>query len=249
MCVAVLAATAPAFAQSFGSGGSIGGSNFGSGSSMGGSSFGSGSSGSSSSGNFNLGNFSLGNTNTTPTRGSSNSNQVGAMSPIGPSYANGYYYGTLGSLTGTAGPLVSFPGTGSTGTAKFGQAMYTITTTTGVSKPSTSWGMTSVTISKSTAPSYTSSVGVSKAIPYVTQPNFRAPQVTPSQVEASLNTIIASSPRLADSRDTIQVSMDGPVVILRGLVADEEQRQIAADILRISPGVGEVRNELGIRRR
>jgi len=48
----------------------------------------------------------------------------------------------------------------------------------------------------------------------------------------------------AISSANIQVVVAGPTVILRGRVADENERRLAEGLVRLTPGVHEVRNEL-----
>jgi osmotically-inducible protein OsmY len=57
---------------------------------------------------------------------------------------------------------------------------------------------------------------------------------------------LARSTALSPGRD-INAALDGPVLVLRGTVADEHDRRIAEGIARLSPGVREVRNELKVR--
>ena len=48
------------------------------------------------------------------------------------------------------------------------------------------------------------------------------------------------------SRANIQMGMDGEAIVLTGLVADDRERQMAEALLRLTPGVRDVRNELEI---
>jgi hypothetical protein len=48
------------------------------------------------------------------------------------------------------------------------------------------------------------------------------------------------------SRANIQVGTDGRTVVLRGNVADERERRMAENMMRLTPGVRDVRNELNI---
>ena len=58
--------------------------------------------------------------------------------------------------------------------------------------------------------------------------------------------MIARSSSLASAR-SIQVLVDGGVVLLRGRVNDERERRLAENLVWLTPGVGEVRNELQVR--
>lgn len=60
-----------------------------------------------------------------------------------------------------------------------------------------------------------------------------------------LQQIIARSSSLP-SKETIRVLTNGPVVVLRGSVASEHERRMAEALLRVSPEVTDVRNDLTI---
>ena len=65
------------------------------------------------------------------------------------------------------------------------------------------------------------------------------PGVTQTDVEQ----ILARSTGLNPNR-AIRVAVDGPAIILRGTVASDYDRRLAEAMIRLSPGVYEVRNEL-----
>ncbi len=75
---------------------------------------------------------------------------------------------------------------------------------------------------------------------------FTPPPIVPSQLQANLQQVIARSSSLPSGRN-IQVVMDGPTVVLRGGVASERERRMAESLVRLSPGVRNVRNELEFR--
>jgi hypothetical protein len=96
-------------------------------------------------------------------------------------------------------------------------------------------------------------MGVRRAPAYVTALGFPPapgpsgqPMAAPfSPVVGQIQQAIASSSRLS-SRDGIQVLLDGPVVVLRGSVADDHDRRLAEALARLTPGVRDVRNELQV---
>jgi hypothetical protein len=67
----------------------------------------------------------------------------------------------------------------------------------------------------------------------------------PSGLQVNLQRLLSQSPALQASRD-IQVSMDGPTVVLRGRAADVQDRRLAEGMVRLTPGVHDVRNEMQI---
>jgi osmotically-inducible protein OsmY len=70
----------------------------------------------------------------------------------------------------------------------------------------------------------------------------------PSRFQLQLQDALQQSSRLsAESKAGITVAMDGPVVVLRGTVATPAEAQLAANLLALTPGVREIRNELTLR--
>ena len=73
------------------------------------------------------------------------------------------------------------------------------------------------------------------------------PKTTPAQIatnmQSDLRSVIDRSSSIANPRG-IEVSTDGAVVVLRGRVKDEEEAATAEGIIRLTPGVKGVKNEL-----
>ena len=246
-CVGLLLAAAPAFAQqrqsAFGTSGSFnstsiigGGSSFGSGGS-GGSAFGGSSSfggnmggGSAFGGNMGGGsafggNSAFGGTSGTTT-GRGGSTQVGATSFLGSSYANPLAMGLSGGS-----------GTTTTNTA-FGNAMYNLNTNrSGTATVSSSSGLQNSQFGAGynirRLPAYAATIKI-KDLP---------PPPSAAQVQNDLQTMFARSSDL-DRRDSVRVVMDGPVVVLQGQVADDDERRLVENMVRLTPGVHDVRNEV-----
>jgi hypothetical protein len=63
------------------------------------------------------------------------------------------------------------------------------------------------------------------------------------KLQKELPLVLARSSSL-HSRAGIQVALDGEVVVLRGQVADDHERSLAESLVRLTPGVAQVRNEL-----
>jgi hypothetical protein len=89
-----------------------------------------------------------------------------------------------------------------------------------------------------------SSIGVRRAPNYVVEPVFDVPErVLSGEPREDLQAVISRSSRLP-SRDSIRVTTEGGRVVLRGQVRDEREKRLAESIVRLTPGVREVRNEL-----
>jgi hypothetical protein len=85
-----------------------------------------------------------------------------------------------------------------------------------------------------------------------TSPSLLPPPVSPGQFQATLQSAITQSAALPSRKD-INVSVasinDQPIVVLRGTVATPEERKLAEDLLRLTPGVRVVRNEIQVQPR
>jgi hypothetical protein len=245
-CVGLLLAAAPAFAQrnsSFGSSGGFGTTSIGgSGGSMGGSggSMG-GFGGSTAGGNSFLGTGTGTGANSflgTGTGGTgANGGRGGATTQIGgTSFLGSYYSNPLAmGLSGTTGT------TGTT-TTTFGNPLYNLSNTgarTGTASVSSGGqsGQYGAGYNIRRLPAYAATIKI-KDLP---------PQPTATQVQgdlqAMLNQTLTQSSDL-DRRDAVQVVMDGPAVVLRGRVADDDESRLVENMVKLTPGVYQVRNEL-----
>jgi hypothetical protein len=258
--VALLVSALPALAQSSGGsrtggsglglssgglgGGGLGGSSGAGGSFIGGS-LGGGGLGSSGGGLGGGGGSFLGatsgSTGNTSSRGSGSGTQaVGTTTFLGPYYGNPLSMG----IANSSGTLPTSP--------TFGTALITVAGTGGTGGSSSTYGGlagsggtggASITSSTTTSGS---SVGIRRAPAYSTTLGFAYKPSAPTQAQADLRQAISNSSRLT-SRGTIRVDVEGPTVVLRGMVADDHERRLAEAMARLTPGVRELRNELGVR--
>lgn len=264
--LALLVGAGQTWAQSFGgSGGSSGGGSSGGSSSFGGSGSSMGSGGGSSSSSFlgtSTSNNFLGTSSTSTTN--TNSNGVGSTSFLGQNYATPVAQG-IGSATNSSGTTTT--------TTNFGTAIYqNLTTTTGSSgsggrsgSSSSSYGLGSSggsssrssfgsggtgtyrsgsSSSSSTTMPFATSAGTLRAPTYYAELGFaRAAPLAAGDMRSNLQAALANSNRLSRP-DQIAVDVNNGVTVLRGTVATERERNVAEAMVRLSPGVGEVRNEL-----
>ncbi|CAN5519555.1 hypothetical protein BH11PLA2_BH11PLA2_20190 [soil metagenome] len=166
----------------------------------------------------------------------------------------GSSYGSTGSSTGTTAGrsgTTGSTGSGITGTA-IGQGFGGTTGTTG--------GRTGTTGTTggfgSTNNRNTGSFGMSgnqqqagvivqqpTPIRYAVSVRFPTPAIVPGKMHSDLRESIGRSTFIANPGN-VNIAMEGPVVVLRGKVKDEEEARTAEGIVRLTPGVREVRNEL-----
>ncbi len=86
-------------------------------------------------------------------------------------------------------------------------------------------------------------IPLQRAISYTATLRFASPAIVPAQMQADLQTVIGRSSMIANP-SAINISMEGPIVVLRGNVKDEDEARTAEGMIRLSPGVKQVRNEL-----
>jgi BON domain len=90
-----------------------------------------------------------------------------------------------------------------------------------------------------------------RSVPYYVVVAPTMPVQTPTAavsggLAAEVKGVITRSTALRSNGD-IQVGAQGSEVVLKGTVADDRQRQLAEALIRLTPGVREVRNELQVR--
>src|SRR6516225_2261145 len=221
------------------SGGSFSGGSFSGGSFSGGSFSGGAFSGGSMSGSFSGGSFSgttsgtgrlgiggYGNTGTTY-------QGVSQTNPFASSYAN---------------PLAAGLSNG-TGNTRFGMPLFNVTTGTSGSFTGNVGGI-SGGISGQSAATFNAASGAHRTTPFVAGvelPSFQPPprpEVSRTQLE--VQGVLARSSALP-SKGNIRVAVEGATVVLRGTVADNRERLLSEAMIRLTPGVADVRNELRVR--
>ncbi len=86
-------------------------------------------------------------------------------------------------------------------------------------------------------------VQMPRAIAYPAQVRFPAPAVAPTRLQTDLRGILDSTPMLA-TPGNVQLQVDGSNVTLRGTVRDREEARLVEGLIRLTPGVRVIRNEL-----
>jgi hypothetical protein len=79
---------------------------------------------------------------------------------------------------------------------------------------------------------------------YTTSIGFKYQPPTPSKLLTDVQGVLARS---SDLPKTLGVALDGQTVVLRGQVADADQRRLAENLVKLTPGVQAVRNEVLVR--
>jgi hypothetical protein len=86
-------------------------------------------------------------------------------------------------------------------------------------------------------------VPLSRQIAYPAQVRFAAPPVAPVQLQTDLRGVIDRTSMLANPAG-VRVEVNGNAVVLRGVVRDDDEARLVEGLVRLTPGVGVIRNEL-----
>jgi len=158
------------------------------------------------------------------------------------------------------------PGTGTNTSKTFGQPLFNVSTS-GVYNTNTTGGggrgntpggalggragttnfgaggTGNITRAGSTASSNTNNPFRANAAPYTTRIAFVVTPPARDALRADLARTISQSVDLP-SRSGISVQMDGDIVVLQGQVSTNEERRVVESLVRLTPGVQTIRNEL-----
>jgi hypothetical protein len=153
---------------------------------------------------------------------------VSATNAFSTYYANPMAAGMLNSRSATFGQPV------------FGNITTGTTSALGTSglRPSSSFGGAIGTMNSA----YSSS---SQPARYVTSISLPYPRTAPSRLQVDLQGILQRSTALSASPG-IRVVMQGPVAVLTGRADSEHDRELAEAMMRLRPGVYDVRNEVQV---
>jgi BON domain len=141
------------------------------------------------------------------------------------SYGNPMYNGRPG--TSNASPTAG---------GGFGQPSFGMTTTTTTTTRPRTTGTATITYG---------AVGstIANQLSFATEVKFAAPPIKPTQMQLDLQGLVSRTSALKKPSD-VRVEVVGNMVILRGRVADDDERRTVEGMMRLEPGVHEVRNEL-----
>jgi len=233
-----------------------GGMNSFSGGSGGSSSGGGGFTGSSSSGSFtgSSGGFT-GSSSSGSFTGSSGGSFIGSNSSSGrgaSSYGSSSLFGPNSVNPYTKGsPLTNYA-------QSFGKPLYTYGTGTGfgssggfnsggLSGGTVSGGSTGLNQGRNSV--FVSTVGLTYAAPTLVtvppSPTTTPPTAAAAQLQGELQQMLARSTRLSNP-SAVAVAMDGSTVVLRGTVANDAEKRLTEGMVRLTPGVREVLNEIKV---
>lgn len=86
-------------------------------------------------------------------------------------------------------------------------------------------------------------VPLPRQIAYAAQVRFTVPPAPPTQLLTNLRGEIDRAPAIANPAG-VQIQVDGQTVILRGAVRDQDEARLVEGMVRLTPGVGPIVNDL-----
>lgn len=81
-------------------------------------------------------------------------------------------------------------------------------------------------------------------INYTAEIRFAAPPMAPTRLQADLRAAIDGTSMIASAKGVQVVTDEGNNVTLRGTVADDDERRLIEGVVRLTPGVRGIKNEL-----
>jgi hypothetical protein len=106
-----------------------------------------------------------------------------------------------------------------------------------------SYGMAGSPYGSSYGSGYPGSTGGMSSPRYVVSVEFAHPTITSGKLLEEVRTLLGRTQSL--SQDTkIQAVLDGGILVLRGIAADDHDRRLAESIVRLTPGVHDVVNQI-----
>jgi osmotically-inducible protein OsmY len=83
-----------------------------------------------------------------------------------------------------------------------------------------------------------------RPIAYTATPRFTSRALTPTLLRTEVVSIISNSTQIANAQGVQVDTADGGIVTLKGTVQDEDEARLIEGMIRLTPGVREVRNAL-----
>lgn len=171
---------------------------------------------------------------TAPSTFTNSGGKVAASNFLGPTYVELRSLGLLDKSRSAAAP------------AGLGNTVFATTGTGGAAgarATTTATGRTGGTGTGQTTDPGGQLVQLPRQIAYTAQLKFAVPPMPAPRLQADLRGVIDRA-GLSASPAGVQVLVDGNAVVLRGAVADGDEARLVEGLVRLTPGVGRITNEL-----
>jgi hypothetical protein len=172
----------------------------------------------------------------TPPSGTSN-NTLSSSNFLSGYYANPYYQGTISAQTNAT------PG-------GFGSPLYNVSNSVGLGSTRGTTGAAALGGRAGGGLNTTNNnisgivVPIPVQISYAAQMYFPTPRPAATQMQTELKSVIAASSQIANAKG-VEVLLDTDNnVTLRGTVKDDDEARLIEGMVRLTPGVGVIKNEL-----
>lgn len=154
--------------------------------------------------------------------------------------------GNTASRTSTASSTANRSTTGFGGTGgSFGTTGLGGSSATGGTRGFSASGLGNTNLGRNSSTNQTGGeiIPVQRPVAFVAAVSFPVPPVNVPRMQTDLRGVIDRSSMLSNPRG-IEVKVEGNVVYLRGSVKDADESQTAEGVIRLTPGVFDVKNEL-----
>jgi hypothetical protein len=131
------------------------------------------------------------------------------------------------------------------GQGTFNQPLYAPATTTGAATGNRAGATTNNSNNSSSSVIGFTTIGMDRSVPFITELGADVPLVIrpPARMHTELKDIVQRSSFLKN-KNGIDVAVESGRVVLRGQVTSERERRLVESMLRLTPGVRDVSNEL-----
>jgi hypothetical protein len=177
---------------------------------------------------------------------------ITASNPFKTYYASPYSAGLGSNVTLASQNGLSFDTGGAksstlvTGRGTFGVPMYAATTTTGGGRGGAAGGAGGLTSTTNAVAGF-STQGIKRAPAYVTTIDFQTvPALPMTQKLGDFKSNLQNSSMLPNGKNLNVFVENQSTVVLQGTVGTERERRLAESIIRLEPGVRDVRNEIQV---
>ena len=103
--------------------------------------------------------------------------------------------------------------------------------------------LVTASVNRGSSSNTTNQSGVGSRVSHTAELEFRVKPIETTQLQADLQAMLNRSSTLKNP-NAVTVVLEGPVAILRGKVADEDEKRLVEGMMRLTPGIRGVRNEL-----
>ena len=132
-------------------------------------------------------------------------------------------------------------------TSRFGSPLFTLTQALSGGRATVGGGGGGMTVGNGGYLGYVGAPSAPRMPHYAASIRFNANTISDDQLRGQLNEMLDRSIDSVPSRQRITLQVQGRDVVIKGQVADDDERRLVESMVRLTPGVGIIRNELQVK--